>query len=112
MSLSVKFFRRFVVCEHAKDMCTAGTRWARQYTHVKSLSHTVSEKEGFLTSHSCKADRGFFSVMQFKGEFPELLGIRESLIKYVFEPNAQKVSYGAECMQVPLRTMKIHSFAG
>jgi len=27
---------------------------------------------------------------RFKGEFPELLGIRESLIKYVFEPNAQK----------------------
>ena len=28
--------------------------------------------------------------MQFKSEFPELLGIKESLIKYVFEPNAAK----------------------
>lgn len=27
---------------------------------------------------------------RMKGEFPELLGIKESLIKYVFEPNAEK----------------------
>jgi hypothetical protein len=27
---------------------------------------------------------------QIEGEFPELLGIKESLIKYVFEPNAAK----------------------
>ena len=27
---------------------------------------------------------------RMKGEFPELLGIKESLIKYVFEPNAAK----------------------
>eukprot|EP01025_Chloroclados_australasicus_P060784 TRINITY_DN7856_c1_g1_i6.p1 TRINITY_DN7856_c1_g1~~TRINITY_DN7856_c1_g1_i6.p1 ORF type:complete len:351 (-),score=28.02 TRINITY_DN7856_c1_g1_i6:183-1139(-) len=27
---------------------------------------------------------------RFKSEFPELLGIKESLIKYVFEPNAKK----------------------
>lgn len=28
--------------------------------------------------------------MQIKSEFPEILGIRESLIKYVFEPNKAK----------------------
>jgi 3,5-epimerase/4-reductase len=27
---------------------------------------------------------------RMKGEFPELLGIKESLIKYVFEPNAKE----------------------
>lgn len=27
---------------------------------------------------------------RMKGEFPELLGIKESLVKYVFEPNAEK----------------------
>lgn len=30
------------------------------------------------------------SGSQIEGEFPELLGIKESLIKYVFEPNAAK----------------------
>jgi hypothetical protein len=30
------------------------------------------------------------SCAQIEGEFPELLGIKESLIKYVFEPNAAK----------------------
>ena len=30
------------------------------------------------------------SGTQIEGEFPELLGIKESLIKYVFEPNAAK----------------------
>ena len=29
--------------------------------------------------------------MQIEGEFPEILGIRESLIKHVFEPAAQQV---------------------
>lgn len=28
--------------------------------------------------------------VQIEGEFPELLSIKESLIKYVFEPNAAK----------------------
>ena len=28
--------------------------------------------------------------VQIEGEFPELLGIKESLIKHVFEPNAAK----------------------
>lgn len=28
--------------------------------------------------------------LQIEGEFPELLGIKESLIKYVFEPNKAK----------------------
>lgn len=27
---------------------------------------------------------------RIEGEFPEILGIKESLIKYVFEPNAAK----------------------
>jgi 3,5-epimerase/4-reductase len=27
--------------------------------------------------------------MQIEGEFPEILPIKESLIKYVFEPNAK-----------------------
>ena len=30
-------------------------------------------------------------VMQIEGEFPEILPIKESLIKYVFEPNAKQV---------------------
>lgn len=30
-------------------------------------------------------------LLQIEGEFPQILGIRESLIKYVFEPNAAKV---------------------
>lgn len=32
--------------------------------------------------------------IQIEGEFPELLPIKESLIKYVFEPNAAKVRRG------------------
>lgn len=28
---------------------------------------------------------------QIEGEFPEILPIKESLIKYVFEPNAKQV---------------------
>lgn len=30
-------------------------------------------------------------LLQIEGEFPQILGIRESLIKYVFEPNANEV---------------------
>lgn len=30
-------------------------------------------------------------TQQIEGEFPEILPIKESLIKYVFEPNAAKV---------------------
>ena len=30
--------------------------------------------------------------VQIEGEFPQILGIRESLIKHVFEPNGTKVS--------------------
>lgn len=30
--------------------------------------------------------------MQIQSEFPQILPIKESLIKYVFEPNAAKVS--------------------
>lgn len=37
--------------------------------------------------------------VQISGEFPELLPIRESLIKYVFEPNAAKVSEA--CLRRP-----------
>jgi hypothetical protein len=32
--------------------------------------------------------------MQIEGEFPELLNIHDSLRKYVFEPNAARVSRG------------------
>ena len=31
------------------------------------------------------------ALAQIEGEFPEILGIRESLIKHVFEPAAQQV---------------------
>ncbi len=34
--------------------------------------------------------RCFCCVMQMEKEFPEMLPIKESLIKYVFEPNAAK----------------------
>lgn len=37
--------------------------------------------------------------MQISGEFPELLSIKESLIKYVFEPNAAKVSYNLSTLR-------------
>ena len=33
--------------------------------------------------------------VQMEGEFPQMLGIKESLIKYVFEPNAAKVGSGS-----------------
>lgn len=33
-------------------------------------------------------------ALQIKSEFPQILPIKESLIKYVFEPNAAKVSAG------------------
>ncbi len=33
----------------------------------------------------------FFILMQIEGEFPDLLPIRESLIRYVFEPNSHQV---------------------
>lgn len=35
------------------------------------------------------------ATLQIEGEFPELLGIKESLIKYVFEPASKHVSGGA-----------------
>jgi hypothetical protein len=31
-------------------------------------------------------------LLQIQSEFPDILPIKESLIKYVFEPNAEKVS--------------------
>lgn len=34
-------------------------------------------------------------LLQIESEFPQILGIKESLIKYVFEPSAEKVSSGA-----------------
>jgi hypothetical protein len=37
-------------------------------------------------------------LLQFKGEFPELLDIKSSLIKYVFEPAAAKVGVGVAAM--------------
>ena len=42
---------------------------------------------GWLTCFSFAA-----CAVQFESEFPQMLPIRESLIKYVFEPNAAKVS--------------------
>ena len=43
----------------------------------------------------CAADFGcsliLHALAQIEGEFPEILGIRESLIKHVFEPAAQQV---------------------
>jgi hypothetical protein len=32
------------------------------------------------------------AMLQIEGEFPQILPIRESLIKYVFEPAAEKVT--------------------
>lgn len=46
--------------------------------------------------------------MQIEGEFPELLPIRESLIQYVFEPNAKKVRQG---MQPGLASLALRSKA-
>ena len=36
--------------------------------------------------------------MQIEGEFPQLLGIKESLIKYVFEPNGARVRCPVACL--------------
>lgn len=44
-----------------------------------------------------------------QGEFPELLGIKESLIKYVFEPNAAKkdeVKAAVDAMRADFRAGK------
>jgi hypothetical protein len=38
--------------------------------------------------------------LQIESEFPEILPIKESLIKYVFEPNAAKVSKPADGLTV------------
>jgi hypothetical protein len=38
--------------------------------------------------------------LQIQSEFPEILPIKESLIKYVFEPNAAKVSRRAGWLTV------------
>jgi hypothetical protein len=38
---------------------------------------------------------------QFKSEFPELLDIKSSLIKYVFEPAAAKVGAGRRSTSSP-----------
>lgn len=35
-------------------------------------------------------------LIQIESEFPQILGIKESLIKYVFEPSAEKVSRGGQ----------------
>ncbi len=40
--------------------------------------------------------------VQIEGEFPQLLPIRESLIKYVFEPNAAR----KEEVKAAVRTMR------
>ena len=39
---------------------------------------------------------------QIEGEFPQILPIRESLIKYVFEPAAEKVQpFSSSCTGLP-----------
>jgi hypothetical protein len=43
-----------------------------------------------------------FYAVQFESEFPQMLPIKESLIKYVFEPNAAKVSITSSCLGLPL----------
>jgi hypothetical protein len=43
-----------------------------------------------------------FHAAQFESEFPQMLPIKESLIKYVFEPNAAKVSTSSSCLGLPL----------
>lgn len=50
-------------------------------------------------------------AVQIEGEFPELLPIKESLIKYVFEPNAAKVRRDAETRD-SLCPQAMLSFAG
>lgn len=55
---------------------------------VPSLPATYHPAAPILTSSLCAHQ----SLLQIQSEFPEILPIRESLIKYVFEPNAKKVS--------------------
>ena len=54
---------------------------------------------GRLRLKCCAADYGCslisYALAQIEGEFPEILGIRESLIKHVFEPAAQQVCLGS-----------------
>jgi 3,5-epimerase/4-reductase len=48
---------------------------------------TVEEQAGVIVA---PRSNNLLDTDRMKGEFPELLGIKESLIKYVFKPNAVK----------------------
>ena len=48
---------------------------------------TVEEQAGVIVAPRSNNE---LDTGRMKGEFPELLGIKESLVKYVFEPNAEK----------------------
>ena len=81
---------------------SAGPRWARSFLATAAghegaaclftpvcpcLAMSLSYVWSSL-SRPCGRDS---YVLQIEGEFPELLPIKESLRKYVFEPNAAKV---------------------
>ncbi len=58
------------------------------YRYQPSAFSGIAEKHG-----PCKeAIHESACCLQIEGEFPEILPIKESLIKYVFEPNAKQVS--------------------
>lgn len=65
-----------------KYACTSGTS-----LHIERMldetARTMGSRQRWRSA-TCGAP------VQIEGEFPELLGIKESLIKYVFEPNAAK----------------------
>lgn len=49
---------------------------------------TLEDQRKVLAAARCNNE---LDSSKLKREFPELLGVKESLIKYVFEPNTEKV---------------------
>lgn len=64
------------VCE-----CQHGTRFIVFACVLACQAHHLSWQSSVICS---------FCIPQISKEFPELLGIKESLIEYVFKPNAEK----------------------
>jgi hypothetical protein len=80
--------------ERVRNQQPAICNQPRSFTHAKLLLAMAWLDVG---SVRCSFERlrcahhGVCCALQIESEFPQILPIRESLIKYVFEPNAAKV---------------------
>lgn len=54
------------------------------------LDNTAAQLEEQAACIVAPRSNNLLDTARFEGEFPELLGIKESLIKYVFEPAAAR----------------------